>query len=199
MLRIAHTQVAAGSLLINDIDDGLPNKTARRMVAPPTKYERDGYAGRTKQKCYVPRVNPSNAAQPGYIDLTESDRVLLSASKGTIAGFVTAGLVTVTSFQPADIAAPVLTLARLGVPGAGQITITGTSMTSVLPDITSVILTGTGAVTLTAAQIVTGGGTVTATSIVIPAALVPGVALTTTSAQIRADGLTSAVVALTSL
>lgn len=197
MLRLAHTQVATGALLINDIDDGLPNKTARRMVAPATQYERDGYANKPKQKCYVPRVNALNVAQPGYIDVTESDRVLLSAAKGTIAGFVRDGLLTVTSFQPADLAAPVLSTARLGIPGAGQITLTGTSFTSIAPDITSVILTGTGAVTLTAAQIITGGGTVTATSIVIPAALVPGVVITATSAQVRSDGLLSAVLALT--
>lgn len=198
MLRLIHTQVAAGALLVNDIDDGLPNKTARRLIAPADQYERDGYANKPKQKCYVPRVNAADITQPGYIDLTETDRVLLSSGKGVIAGLVRAGHLTVVSFQPADIATPVLTLARLGVPGAGQVTITGTSLTSVLPDITSVIFTGTGAVTLTAAQILTGGGTVTATSIVIPAALIPGVALSTTSAQVRADSKLTAVVALTS-
>jgi hypothetical protein len=197
MLRLIHTQVASGALLINDIDDGLPNKTARRMVAPADQYERDGYANKPKQKCYVPRVNAANTALAGFIDLQETDRVLLSYNKGTIAGFVRAGLMTVVSFLPGDIAAPTLTLADLGTPGAGQITLTGTSMTSIAPNVTSVIITGTGAVTLTASQITTAGGTVTATSIVIPASLIPSVALTTSSAQVKADGLLSAVVALT--
>ncbi len=168
------------------------------MVAPPDQYERDGYANKPKQKCYVPRVNADNTAQAGYIDLTESDRVLLSAGKGVIAGLVRASHLTVVSFVAANLNTPVLTLARLGVPGAGQVTITGTTFLSVLPDVSSVVFTGTGAVTLTAAQITGGGGTFTATSIVIPAALVPGVALTTTSAQVRANSKSSAVVALTS-
>jgi len=196
MLRLIHKQTTAGALLINDIDDGLPNKTARRMVAPATQYERDGYANKPKQKCYVPRVNSADSTQAGYIDLTETDRVLLSYQKGTIAGLVRAGLLDVVSFVAGDIAAPTLSLADLGTPGAGDLTLTGTSLTSIAPDVTSVVITGTGAVTLTATQILTGGGTVSATSIFIPAALVPGVALATSSAKVKSDGLFSAVVAL---
>ena len=33
MLRLIHNQTVAGGILINDIDDGLPNKTAKRGVA----------------------------------------------------------------------------------------------------------------------------------------------------------------------
>lgn len=197
MLRLVHNQTVAGGLLINDIDDGLPNKTAKRGVGDPKTYQRDGYANKPKQPCYVPRVNLSDATQAGYIDLLETDHVLVSYNKGTIAGFVRAGLITVISFQPSDLSTPVLTTADLGTPGAGDLTLTGTGFLSISPNITSVILTGTGAVTKTAAQILTGGGTVSNTSIFIPAALIPGVALTTTSAQVKADGLLSAVVALT--
>lgn len=199
MLRLIHKQTTAGGLLINDIDDGLPNKTASRMVAGANKYayQRDGYANKPKQKCYVPRVNPADATQAGYIDLTETDRVLLSYQKGTIAGFVKAGLLDVVSFVAADIATPTLATADLDTPGAGDLTLTGTSLTSFAPNTTSVIITGTGAVTLTQAQILLGGGTITATSIFIPAALVPGVATTASSAQVKADGLLTAVVALT--
>lgn len=199
MLRLIHSQTTTGPLLVNDIDDGLPNKTARRLVAGADKYayERDGYANKSKQKCYVPRVNPADATQAGYIDLNETDRVLLSYKKGTIAGFVKAGLLSVVSFVAADVAAPVLTTADKDTPGAGDLTLTGTSFTSIAPNTTSVILTGTGATTLTQAAILGGGGTITATSIFIPAALVPGIATGTTSAQVKSDGLLSAVVALT--
>ncbi len=58
------------------------------------------------------------------------------------------------------------------------------------------IITGTGAVTLTQAQITLGGGTISATSIFIPAALIPGVVVVASSAQVRADDQLSAVVAL---
>jgi hypothetical protein len=196
MLRLTHTQVATGGLLINDIDDGLPNKTAKRGVGDPKTYQRDGYANAPKQPCYVPRAKLTDATVAGYIDLVETDRVLLSQQKGTIAGFVRAGLLTVTSFASTVLAAPVLTSATLDTPGAGDLTIVGTGLTSLAPEITTVILTGDIELTLTQAQIVSGGGSVGATSIVIPAALIPGAAATTTSAQVRADAQLSAVSAL---
>jgi hypothetical protein len=86
--------------------------------------------------------------------------------------------------------------AVLDTPGAGDVTITGTNMLSVSPNVTTVTFTGTGAVTLTQSQITTGGGTVSNTSIVIPAALVPGVAVATTSVKVRADDQDSGTVAL---
>lgn len=83
MLRLIHNQTISGSILINDIDDGLPNKSARRGVArekvsgipvlvaggikAPANYQRDGSSlgGRDKstqpgvnypkQKCYIPK------------------------------------------------------------------------------------------------------------------------------------------------
>lgn len=209
MLRLTHTQVAQGVLYIPDIDDGLPRQTAKRGVGAPKRYQRDGSGlsgpdsstqaavNNGKQKCYVPRVKAGEPTIAGYIDVKESDRVLMSQSRGTIKGLQTAGHLTVTSFIPSDVLAPVLTTADLDTPGAGDLTITGTNLTSLAPDITSVILTGTGAKTLTQSQIITGGGSVSATSIVIPAALIPGAAVATTSAQVRADGQLSAVVALT--
>ena len=209
MLRITHAQTVQGPLYISDIDDGLPRQTAKDGVGDPKRYQRDGSGlsgpdkstmaavNNAKQRCYVPRTKATDATIAGYIDLVESDRVLMSQAKGVIHGLSTAGLLTVTSFTSADVAAPTLATADLGTPGVGDITLTGTNMTSLAPNITTVIITGTGAVTLTQAQIITGGGTVSATSIVIPAALVPGVALTTSSAQVRADDQLSAVVVLT--
>lgn len=193
MLRLIHNQVGLGALLVDDIDDQLPNKEVHRMgsTADPKAYKRDGYANEPKQKSYIPRVKPGDPTIAGYIDLKETDRVTRSAGGGKIAGLTRAGLITVVSFSPSDLSTPTVATADLGTPGVGDLTITGTGFTSLTPDITSVILTGTGAITLTQTQIVTGGGTVSDTSIFIPAALIPGVALVTTFAAVRADGNTS--------
>lgn len=209
MLRITHTQVALGPHHITDIDDGLTRQTSKRGTGDPKRVQRDGNSlsgpdkstkpgvNYLKQKCYLPRVKAGETSVAGYIDIKETDRVLMSQGKGCINGLRVAGHVTVTSFTAADVAAPTLSVADLGTPGAGDLTLTGTNMTSLAPDITSVILTGTGAVTLTQTQITTGGGTVSATSIFIPAALITGAVVTATSAKVRADGQLSSVVVLT--
>lgn len=199
MLRLIHTQTVQGAILVDDVDDGLPNKTAHRLgsTADPKAYKRDGYANAPKQKCYVPRVKATDATVAGFIDLNETARVLHSAKDGKIAGLVRAGKVTVVSLVASDLATPTLATATLDAPGAGDLTLAGTNFLSVAPDISKVVLTGTGAVTLTSTQITVGGGTFTATSIVIPAALVPGIAITTTSAKVVADGLNSPVIAVT--
>jgi hypothetical protein len=128
--------------------------------------------------------------------LKQTDRVTLSAGKGKIKKLKDAGFITVVSLTAADLSAPTVSSAVLDTPGAGDVTITGTNMLSVSPNVTTVTFTGTGAVTLTQSQITTGGGTVSNTSIVIPAALVPGVAVATTSVKVRADDQDSGTVAL---
>lgn len=200
MLRLIHSQVGLGAITVDDIDDGLPNKSVHRMgsTADPKAYKRDGYANEPKQPSYVPRVKASEPTIPGYIDLHETDRVTRSAGGGKIAGLVRAGLISVVSFVPSDLSTPTVATADLGTPGPGDLTITGTGFLSLTPDVTSVILTGTGAITLTSAQIISGGGSVSNTAIVILAASIPGVALATTFAAVRADGNTSSpAVALT--
>lgn len=198
MLRLIHNQTVAGAILVDDIDDQLPNKTAHRLgsTADPNAYVRDGYANSPKQKCYVPRTQAAEGFPlvQGYISLNETPRVTLSAGKGKIAGFQAAGYIDVVSLVAADVVAPTLATASIDVPGAGDLTLVGTTFLSVAPDVTTVIITGTGAVTLTAAQITTGGGTVGAASIVIPAALVPGIAAATTSVQVQANEQLTAVV-----
>lgn len=198
MLRLIHAQTVQGAILVDDIDDGLPNKTAHRVGGNPDVMAMDGYATAEKQPVYIARNQAAQGfpALPGYIDLRETDRVKLSAGKGKISGLAKAGYITVTSFQASDIAAPGLTTADLDTPSAGALTLTGTTFVSLAPATTSVVITGTGAKTLTASQITTGGGTVSATSIVIPAALIPGVATGTSSAKVVANGKSSPVVAL---
>ncbi len=179
MLRLIHAQVGLGALYIDDIDDGLPNKEVHRLgsTADPRAYARDGYANGAKQPCYIPYANPANTTQPGYIDLDETNRVLLSASSGKIAGFLRASLITVISLVASDKLAPVITGTTLDSPAAGDITIAGLNFLSILPDVTSVTLAGAGvgSVTLTKAQIeLVAPGAVTNTSIVIDSTLVPG-------------------------
>ena len=202
MLRLIHAQTVQGGLLIDDIDDGLPNKPTHRLgsTADPKAYRRDGYANEPKQPCYVARTKIKPVVDPtiaGYIDLNETDRVKLSASKGKIKGFQTAGLLSVVSFVASDITVPVLTTADLGTPGVGDLTLSGSKFVSLAPNTSTVYLPGTGGpYTFTFAAIVLGGGTVSDASIFIPAGMIGGLALATSFAQVKADDLLSAVVAL---
>ena len=77
MLRLIHTQSEQGAILIDDIDDGMPNKTAHRLgsVGDPAAYKRDGYANEPKQAVYIPRTNAVNELLAGSIDLNETQRV----------------------------------------------------------------------------------------------------------------------------
>lgn len=195
MLRLVHSQTIAGGILVDDIDDGMPNKEVHRLGSSgdPKAYKRDGYANSDKQKCYVPRVKAGETNIPGYIDLRETSKVTFSANKGKILKLKNAGLISVVSFQPTDIVTPNVTSDTIGSPGSGDLTLGGTGFLSVSPDISTVHLFGAGVgnVTLTSAQILAGaGGVFTNTSIVIDTLLIPGIAAGD-SVTVRADGLTS--------
>ncbi len=198
MLRVVHAQTVLGSIYIDDIDDGLPNKTAKRLgsTADPNAYVRDGYANVAKQPCYVPRTKPGDSSVAGYIDLDETQRVVHSAFSGKIKGLTDAGLVSVVSLLASDLVTPVVTNAVIDTPATGDVTITGTGFLSVSPDITKVELWGSGvggtasapALTLTTAQIIaTAPGAVGATSIVIDT-LVNGALVVGDKVRVIADG-----------
>lgn len=182
MLRLIHTQVVQGALLVDDIDDGLPNKPTHRIgsVGDPNAYPRDGYANDPKQGCYVPRVKITDPTIAGYIDLDETERVILSAGKGKIWGLQRTTpypLITVVSFVEGDVVAPVITGVTLDSPALGDATINGTTFLSVVPEITSVHLYGAGVgdVTLTKAQIeAVPPGAVGALQIIIDSTLITG-------------------------
>lgn len=177
MLRLVHTQTVAGAILVDDIDDGLPNKEVHRLgtTADPKAYPKDGYASKPKQPCYVPYSHalPTGGAVAGYINLQETERVTLSAGKGKISKLATAGLVTTVSLVAADLATPVVTAAATAAP---NFVIAGTTFVSVLPDVTTIVLAKAGGATTpnpaswTAAAVVAAGGTVSGTSISIPTA-----------------------------
>lgn len=200
MLRLVHEQTNMGAILVDDIDDGLPNKGVHRLgsSADPNALIRDGYANEPKQSCYIPRVKPGEETVAGFIDLDETQRVTLSASNGKIAGLSAAGLIRVVSLTAADLVAPVISVATLGAPAAGDVTITGTGFLSVDPDVTTVIFSGAGvgSVTLTTTQILAvPPGAVSDTSIVVDSTLIAGLASGDTI-QIRADGQLSNIYTL---
>lgn len=144
MLRLIHEQTVTGALLIDDIDDGLPNKQAKRLgsTANPDAYARDGYANAPKQACYLPRTNPADATLPGFIDLEETQRVIHSAFNGKIKGFQDAGLLRVVSLVASDLATPGVTSAEFDGAVSLDTTITGTGFLSVDPAVTTVTITG---------------------------------------------------------
>jgi hypothetical protein len=193
MIRCIHRQTVSGGILIDDIDDGLPNKEVHRLgsLGNPKQYERDGYANKPKQGCYVrySQTAPNGSVVPGYVTLQQTNKVTASMGKGKIfqmssvppAGTAnpsaTFPLITViTGLTPASFYLPVIT-GGTTTGGAGPVTVTGpatSTYVSVTPDITTVTFArGSGGSTpapstLTAAQIVAAGGTVTATAISIP-------------------------------
>lgn len=181
MLRIIHNQTVSGALLVDDIDDGLPNKEVHRLgsTADPKAYVRDGYANKPKQSCYVPRTQ-ALAGFPlvqGYINLSQTQRVTFSSGKGKISKLQTAGLVTVVSFTSANVVAPVVTGAHTV---SSNFVISGTTFTSVSPDTTTVTFVQGAGVTaaspavFTQAAIVAAGGSITGTTITIPNAAFTG-------------------------
>lgn len=194
MLRLIHSQTVQGGILVDDIDDGLPNKQVQRLQGDPDHYERDGYANKPKQPCYIPRTAPSDSSLAGWIDLKETQRVLLSADQGKIAGLQSSGHISVVSLVESDLDAPTISAAEIDLPAAGDLTIDGANFLSVLPSVTSVRAFGGGVgdVTLTAAQITAvPPGAVTDTQIIIDSTLLPGLTAGD-EVTVTADGQTSA-------
>lgn len=187
MLRLIHAQTVQGAVLVDDIDDGMPNKQSYRLRSDKKAVHRDGYANAPKQPCYVPRVKKTDPTVAGYIDLNQTQRVDLSAGKGKISKLKTAGLITVVSFLASDLAAPTLASATI----SGSLTLVVTNALSVAPNESKVLITGAGAVTLTRTAILGAGGTFTNTSVVIPAGLIAGVTASTSFVKVTADDQTT--------
>lgn len=125
LCRVVNQQKRVRSILLDKIDVSQGNS--------------EGYAQRTKQKVYVPYVNPLDTAVKGYVDLVETDEVLLAmATKGSIGGLSTAGEVTFAVVASSLLTTPVVTA---GSNAAGTTTITGTTFVSVAPDLTYATLT----------------------------------------------------------
>ncbi len=218
MLRLIHNQTVQGGILVDDIDDGLPNKEVHRLGsnANPKAYTRDGYANKPKQSCYIP-YSMTNAGFPtiqGYIDLNQTDRVNLSNGKGKIyklsktpvnqnvAGAAHFPMITVVSHTAAQVATPVVTAATSV---STNFVITGTTFVSVSPDVTTVTFAqGTGATApspavWTQSAITTAGGSISGTSISIPFSAFSTEPVTNNTVVVQANEKNSNTFAATSV
>lgn len=92
---------------------------------------------------------------------------------------------------------PTIALANLDAPGVGDLTITGTGLGSLDRQETAVHLAGTVNQTLLQRFIEAAGGSISDTSIVIPAAMIPGATITTTTARVKVRQRVSGITALT--
>lgn len=189
LLRVINEQILPqgisrdGSILLDKID-----KSQGNSENPP-------YAQNAKQKLYVPWANPVDPTVRGYVDLVQTDEVLLAQQpNGVIDGLLTDGWVTAAVVASNLLATPVISGA---VDNVGNVTITGTTFLSVSPDITYVILTNdsTGATqTISEADF----DTHTATSIVIlDADISIGAPASGWTAQVQANSRLSNVFTLT--
>ena len=151
LIRVINQQTINRSILLDKLDDGQANT--------------EGYASLPKQKVYVPYSNPFDSSVRGYIDLIPTDRVLLSANRGTIAGLGNAGRISYFAFPSILIADP--TIVDVTVAGI-NISIDGTTFLSVAPDVTYVKFTNPAGVSQTIPS--TEFDTFSAIEIVIPAA-----------------------------
>lgn len=124
-IRVTHQQTGKGSILLDKIDRAQGNS--------------EGYARVFKQKLYVPYSNPVDTAVKGYTDLVGTDEVLLqNQTKGSIGGLAAAGKVAVAVVASNLVATPVISAASVG---GTDLTITGTTFTSVSPDLTYALVT----------------------------------------------------------
>lgn len=149
LLRVINAQTLVRSILLDKIDESQGNT--------------EGYAQKPKQKVYVPYQNPLDSNVKGYIDLVPTDNVqLANGPGGVITKLAVAGRITTLSITSAQVKTPTVTAAS---DGGGNLTITGTTFTSIDPDLTYVILTNTSGVKQTIAQ--ADFGSQSATQIVI--------------------------------
>lgn len=184
LLRVTHKQVLRpgisrnGSILLDKIDESLGNENTSHALV-------------RKQKVYVPFADPLTPAFAGYLDFVQTDNVKLAAEnpKGVIAGLVARGHVDAVIVASNLIATPVVTNA---VATAGDVVLTGTTFLSVLPTLTSVILTppGLAPITVPQANFVPG---FTGTSLQILDANIPGTIVAGWTAQVFANNKLSNV------
>lgn len=140
LLRVVHKQIKkpsfanTGSILLDKLDTSQGNSDS-----PP-------YAQNRKQKVYVPYVDATTPAFPGYIDLIQTDNIKLSAEnpKGVLYQLEVRGHIDLFTLQSDLIATPVVSNAVKNTPGAGDVTITGTTFLSVSPTLTSVLVSPPG-------------------------------------------------------
>jgi hypothetical protein len=119
----------------------IPNRSILLDKIDRSQGNFSGYANVPKQKLYVPYRNPVDPSVKGYVDLVPSDQVLLHLrADGVIAKHASTGRVTSGLVSSASLTTPVVSAALYDISDA-VLTITGTTFTSVSPDVTYVTLT----------------------------------------------------------
>jgi len=173
--RVVHQQLTKKSILLDKIDRSQGN------------FERpQGQKATTaKQAVYVPYVSKADPTVKGYIDLTPTSEVLLHLrAKGVIAGLVAKGLLTSTLIDNVNT---VLSTVSNAVFATGKLTVTGTKMVSLAPDVTRVLVTNPSGVIQTVTTFDSNSGT----SLVIDAGQITGTPTTGWKVRVQANGKTS--------
>lgn len=170
-VRVVHQQLTKKSILLDKIDRAQGNF--------------EGYAQATKQKIYVPYAGALDATTKGYVDLEKTSEVLLALEPaGTIGGLVALGQVTQATIDDVNTALSTVTNA---VFSTGKLTVTGTKMLSVAPDVTRVLVTNGSGVTQTVTVFDSNSGT----SLVIDDDSITGTPAAGWKVRVQANGKTS--------
>lgn len=141
-IRLVHTQEERGAILITDIDEGLPREflDEERKQDVYVTYNKKRFEKTSEGVVSV----VTETEVPGFIDLVESDKVMLSREHGAIAGLSAQGLVDVIEIPTGALNTPTITGAvqddGQGAAGSGDVVITGTNFESFDPDETVLVL-----------------------------------------------------------
>lgn len=167
-LRVIHQQLGPNSILLDKIDR--------------TQGVFEGYASNLKQKIYVPYLGVLDASTKGYVDLQMTSEVRLAAEPtGSIGGLAALGLLSTAVIESDDTDIPTVTNA---VFATDKLTVSGTKLVSLNPDVTRVIITNDSGVT----QTVTTFDSNSATSIVIDASSITGTPDTDWIVRVQSNG-----------
>lgn len=170
-VRVVHQQLTKKSILLDKIDRAQGNF--------------EGYAQATKQKIYVPHSGVLDPSVKGYVDLAKTSEVALALeSSGSIGGLVALGQVTQTTIDDVNT---VLSTVTNAVFATGKLTITGTKMLSIAPDVTRVLVTNDAGVTQTVTVFDSNSGT----SLVVDDGSITGTPAAGWKVRVQANGKTS--------
>lgn len=136
IIRLLHSQTTEGSILLSNIEDGLPNKE---------------FGIQHKQQVYIPYYHSFfdkngklqiDRNRAGYTDLVPSDSVKLSQASGAIFVLKVAGIFEEVEIPTGALKRPTITRAYQSAKATedGAVIIEGTNFISYAPDITSVTL-----------------------------------------------------------
>ena len=102
--RVIHQQTEEGEILIDDIEQGLPNEPfgflKKQQVYIPYNFKSFNVKSSGQVELNVDR------SRPGFVDFVQTDDVRKSVSKGDISGLQDDNKVSVVDIQPGDLDPP---------------------------------------------------------------------------------------------